>query len=337
MLNGHGDDLHLYNTPIQYNFSSNVYYKGCNASVLKELSEAVKSIENYPSPTAQELNELAAKRFNLNPNQFIFTNGATEAFYLIAQSYRNKTVTIISPTFSEYEDACRINQLNCFFVDRADIGTTNFDSDLVFICNPNNPDGTILEINEIKGLLTENTHTHFIVDEAYIEFSNQAETVIPLIDLYSNITIVRSLTKTFAIPGLRLGYIISNSNYIKELLTYKIPWSVNSLAIKGGQFIFENYEKLSFNTEALINETQQFKVQLQTIEWLEIIPGTTSYFLMKLKAKKASNLKEYLIKKHQILIRDATNFNGLEGEHIRLSVQSQDANNSLIKALKEWN
>ncbi|WP_299252769.1 aminotransferase class I/II-fold pyridoxal phosphate-dependent enzyme [uncultured Aquimarina sp.] len=337
MLKGHGDDLYRYNSQIDYNFSSNVYYKGCKKLLLEAISNAIQTIENYPSPIARELNVLAADKFNLNSNQFLFTNGAVEAFYLIAQLYKNKRATITSPTFSEYEDACKINQLECCFADREAIEFTNFDSELVFICNPNNPDGKILELDKIQRLLSTHPQTHFIIDEAYIEFSNQVETAVPLINLYTNLTIVRSLTKTFAIPGLRLGYIISNSNFIKEVLTYKMPWSVNSLAIKGGQFIFENYEKLAFDAEALFNETEQFKQQLKKIEWLEIIPGTTSYFLVKLKNRKASSLKNYLIEKHQILIRDATNFTGLQGEYIRLAVQSQTANNKLIKALKEWN
>ncbi len=337
MLNGHGDDLHLYDTPIKYNFSSNIYYKGCNKSLLKVLSETINIVENYPSPIALELNNLAAHKFNINENQFLFTNGATEAFYLIAQRYIKKKAIIVAPTFSEYEDACKINKLEYHFINREQLDKDSINSDLVFICNPNNPDGKVISAGTIEKVIQRHSQTHFIIDEAYIEFTNKAKTLLPLTQKYNNITIVRSLTKTFVIPGLRLGYVVSNANFIKELLAFKMPWSVNSIAIEAGKYIFENYENLSFNANSLIEETEAFKKQLSTVTWLKIVEGTTSYFLVELKEGKAAKLKEYLINNHQILIRDATNFKELKGEYIRLSVQSQEANNSLINALSKWN
>ena len=90
MLNGHGDDLHLIKTEIKYNFSSNVYYKGCPKPLLNCLTKQIGNIQQYPSPVANELNILAAKKFELQKDQFLFTNGATEAFYLIAQLYAAK-------------------------------------------------------------------------------------------------------------------------------------------------------------------------------------------------------------------------------------------------------
>ena len=147
---------------------------------------------------------------------------------------------------------------------------------------------------------------------------------------------VRSLTKTFTIPGLRLGYVVSNSLNITKLLNLKMPWSVNTLAIKAGEFIFNNYKKLQFNASELIEETDSFRKQLTSIKGIKVCESNTSYFLVELLNTSAKELKEYLIVHHQILIRDATNFNKLEGQYIRLSTQSKEANNILIKALKEW-
>jgi len=336
MLNGHGDDLHLHNVLIKHNFSSNVYYKGCHKLLLQELNDSIGIIENYPSPIAEELNVLAAKKFNIHSNQFLFTNGATEAFYLIAQKYRSGKAIIVGPTFSEYEDACRVNQLKYNVVTHDYIKEIHKDIDLVFLCNPNNPDGSVLQVSEIENLLRKFSNTHFIIDEAYVEFSNKVQTVLPLLAHYTNLIVIRSLTKTFAIPGLRLGYIVSNSNFITELLAIKMPWSVNSIAIKAGNYIFENYENLLFDVKELVQETENFKKDLKQIDWLRIVPGTTSYFLIELKGKKASDLKQYLIEKYQILIRDATNFTGLKGEYIRLSTQAKTANDVLIEALKAW-
>ena len=334
MLNGHGDDLHLIKGEIKHNFSSNVYYKGCPKPLLDEISRSVKEIQSYPSPIAHELNELAAKKFQLNQDQFLFTNGATEAFYLIAQLFSNKKAAIVAPTFSEYEDACIIYNLDYQLITTREINNTNVD--LLFVCNPNNPTGSLFSKSELERLIKQMPATTFVIDEAYIEFTNKAESVVSLTKTYANLIVVRSLTKTFTIPGLRLGYIVSTSLILSNLLKLKMPWSVNLLAIKAGTFIFKNYEQLQFNTSSLIEETTRFKKDLEQIHGIRVCISNTSYFLVELLDKSAKELKAHLIEKHQILIRDATNFNNLEGEYIRLSTQSNAANQILIQAIKEW-
>jgi len=334
MLNGHGDDLHLIEGEIKHNFSSNVYYKGCPQVLLDEISKCINQIQSYPSPAASELNKLAAKKFQLRSEQFLFTNGATEAFYLIAQLFSDKKAVIVAPTFSEYEDACKIFQLEYQLISRDEINDTN--TDLVFLCNPNNPDGAAFSKNELEFLFQHKPTTIFVIDEAYIEFTNNIESIVSLIEKHSNLIVVRSLTKTFTIPGLRLGYVISNTSLITKLLNLKMPWSVNLLAVKAGEFIFNNYKTLQFNASQLIEETRLFKKQLAHVKGIKVCESNTSYFLVELLDKSAKELKEHLIVKHQILIRDATNFNGLKGEYIRLSTQSKEANNTLIQGLKEW-
>lgn len=334
MLNGHGDDLHLVDGQIKYNFSSNVYYKGCPKPLLGEISKNIHKIQSYPSPIANELNELAAKKFQLNSDQFLFTNGATEAFYLIAQLFSTKKAAIVAPTFSEYEDSCKIFNLDYQLISRTEIKETI--ADLIFICNPNNPNGSIFSKSELESFIKQKPTTTFVIDEAYIEFNNKAESITALIKEYENLIVVRSLTKTFTIPGLRLGYIVSNTTNITKLLNLKMPWSVNLLAIKAGEFIFNNYHTLQFNITELLEETIAFKKELKQIKSIKVYDSNTSYFLVELLHKSAKQLKDYLIEKHKILIRDATNFNKLEGQYIRLSTQNKDANKILIQALKEW-
>jgi len=240
----------------------------------------------------------------------------------------------VSPTFSEYEDACKNFQLDYRLISRIEIKDTN--ADLVFICNPNNPNGAIFSKNDLELLFRQKPETTFVIDEAYIEFTNSVESIISLTKNYRNLIVVRSLTKTFTIPGLRLGYIVSNTLIIKKILTLKMPWSVNSLAIKAGEYIFKNYEAFQFDTAELIEETVIFKEQLEQLNGIKVCKSNTSYFLVELLHTSAKELKEYLIVQYQILIRDATNFKGLKGEYIRLSTQSKEANAILIKALKEW-
>ncbi|MEO1049565.1 MAG: threonine-phosphate decarboxylase [Bacteroidota bacterium] len=334
MINGHGDDRHLYHAEIKHNFSSNVYYRGCPPELLAEISSAAHTIQNYPSPAAEELNEAASNKFQLDRNQFLFTNGATEAFYLIAHVFSGGSAAIVAPTFSEYEDACRIHGLDYQLVDKAARTPGNYQ--LVFICNPNNPDGSIIPTPELTRLIEAAPSTTFVIDEAYIEFTNQIESVVPLVQRFDNLIVVRSLTKTFTIPGIRLGYVVAPSRVIERLLIKKMPWSVNALAIQAGLQLFEYYDRWRFNVDKLLEETRKFVQDLSAISWLEVKPSHTSYFLAELKKGTAASLKEYLATQHGMLIRDATNFKRLEGECIRLATQSPVANASLIKALQHW-
>lgn len=337
MLDGHGDDLHLQKGDIQYNFSSNVYHQGTSPLLKEHLQGTCQSIGNYPSPTAHELNILAAKKHDLAVEQLLFTNGATEAFYLIAQHYKDKNATIVSPTFSEYEDACRIHELTCEWITRDEIETYSFPAGVAFICNPNNPDGRVSAVSLLETIIQRFPETHFVIDEAYLEFSLVAETAIELISQFQNLTIVKSLTKTFAIPGLRLGYLISSEPFIQKLLTLKMPWTVNSLAISAGHYIFEHYENLTFDVKELIAATQSFQREVDRLMGFSVLPSATTYFLVHIENGTAQALKEYLTHQHGILVRDATNFTKLEGEYIRISLQSIEAQKALIEALKIWN
>lgn len=335
MIEGHGDDTHRYAGKIVHNFSSNVYYKGCPRDLLAKISSRVQTIQNYPSPAARELNEVAAMRYGISVDHFLFTNGATEAFYLIAQLFSDERVAIIGPTFSEYEDACKIHGLKYQLVNRSALDVERFG--LVFICNPNNPDGRVLQTGELITWIENNPATTFVIDEAYIEFTRQVTSLAPEVKRFSNLIIVRSLTKTFAIPGLRLGYVMTSTSLIKQLLSKKMPWSVNALAIAAGLSIFQHYDKWQFKVEELLQETQDLMSKLSRFEWLALRPSYTSYFLVELKKGTAAALKGYLAEQHSILVRDATNFNGLEGEYIRLATQSPEANQALINALDTWN
>ena len=335
MIHGHGDDIYAHEQEIRANFSSNVFYEGCNLILINKLKETLNYINNYPSPIANELNISASKFFGINQNSFLFTNGATEAFYLIAQLFKGKNAAIVCPTFAEYEDACKIHNLEVSLVNRKDLN--NLIADCVFICNPNNPDGYAWNIKELWDIIQLKQNTHFVIDEAYIEFTNSTESLVNRIDKTDNLTVVKSLTKAFAIPGLRLGYVVSNQKIIQQLTEIKMPWSVNSLAINAGKFIYENFESLIFNLEKLLKEKNEFSESINKIKGFKSLNSSTSYFLVELENGKAKDLKKYLLEEWQILVRDATNFKLLNGEYIRVSVQNKIDNQLLLKALKKWN
>lgn len=336
MLHGHGDDGYLYPFPISHNFSSNVWEKGMDPRLKKVLQRAMGKIEKYPDPAAEDLSILAGRHHKLKAENCLFTNGATEAFYLVAQMFMGQSVTIFTPTFAEYEDACRMFMADFIFQPRNSFVTTKFETPLAFVCNPNNPDGFTDSLAVLEKVIQKYPATTFVVDEAYVDFSEEAESCVKLLSRYNNLVIVKSLTKLFCIPGLRIGYILGDPETIQRLKSVKMPWSVNSLAIEAGRYIFKHHRELKPDMVPALLRSRELQTRLKSLDGFQLKPSKTTFFLLKTEVGKATALKEYLLREHQLLVRDATNFRGLEGEWIRIASQSTDANNKLVKGIALW-
>lgn len=337
MILGHGDDGYLHNDAIKANFSSNVFYEGLPRGLRDHLSQHWDKITRYPEANAESLQKELANWHQLQAQQILVTNGATEAFYLIAHFLQKKSATIIIPSFAEYEDACRVHAIPLDFIEWSAVNeTTRFSTQAVFFGNPNNPTGLIFHKKMLHSLLENNPKTLFVIDEAYIDFTANKISMINEINSFPNLLIVKSLTKTYSIPGLRLGYIISQKQNIQAIQLAKMPWSVNTMAIEAGKFIVENATDIALPLETLLADTSDFISALQQIENIEVYPTTTNFFLCQTKVKTASKLKEYLLKEHQLLIRDASNFKGLSPQHFRVATQTSVQNQLLIDAIDQW-
>lgn len=334
MLNGHGDDIQQ---NVVINFSSNVYYEGCDPKLLTHISNSLRRINRYPEVIAADLQHNIAKYHNLSPDQIIPVNGAVEAIYLIAQAFQGGTATLFFPSFSEYEDACIINQHKIQYEPFTSLSeNSRFNAGLTFLCNPNNPTGKALPKELMFELIKNNPDTIFVIDEAYEVFTPVDSSCVEFINEFNNLVILKSLTKRFSIPGLRLGYILSNQQLTNKILHYKMPWTVNALAIEAGTYIIENLISTPFPLKEIIAETIWIKEALSEIPNISVYPSDTSFFLCELENRRASHLKNYLINHHGILIRDASNFRGLDAGHFRIATQKHEHNMELIKALQQW-
>lgn len=336
MIYGHGDDGYQYATEFKANFSSNVWYKRTSDELLTHLKKQLSAIANYPSPNADELAEKIATHHHVGSDHILITNGATEAFYIIATLFYGKKVAIGMPTFSEYEDACIRNNIHPTYYKRSDLLQTNFKEDVVFICNPNNPDGFSNSVSELRTLVLKFPNTIFVIDEAYIDFTFQITSCIQLLETFDNLIIVRSLTKLFSIPGLRLGYIMCNATTKKKLQQSKMPWSVNTMAIEAGKYIFDNYDEICPDMSTLLKYSATLQKQINVLDGFAVVPSETNYFLVKLTTPDAAKLKNYLAYTHQLLIRDASNFKSLDAHYIRIASQNPQKNELLLNALQEW-
>lgn len=333
MINGHGDDTYRYKDKIRINFSSNIYVKQDLSSLRNFLCSQLNKVHSYPEPDAFSLKTMLAEKNALDAENILVTNGATEAIYLLAHTFQNSSSAIIIPTFSEYEDACTINNHALKYYRSLD--EIKDDVEIVWLCNPNNPNGRIYDVDYLKQIIRTYPYILFIIDQSYASFSN-----LPVWDIsdakdYENVILLHSMTKQYAIPGLRLGYITAHNDIIENVQKFSMPWSVNSLAIEAGKCLIDrNIEYL--NIENYLAESKSLQAEINEIDGLEVTYSPMHYFLCRLRDKKASDLKQWLIDKYGILIRDASNFRGLNEHYFRIATQSPDENKQLIKALKEW-
>jgi len=323
MIEGHGDDLYRYDN-IKMNFSSNIY-NGTDLSALNAyLCTRLNAIRTYPEPSAASLEQMVAHECGISPDEVMVTSGAVDAIYLIAQVYRHEgTCHILQPTFREYEDACRV-----FGYQESE------DGDLCWLCNPNNPTGEVRSVVEVLSLAER--HRMLIVDQSYEDY-----TMAPLLqpaDVVGrdNIILLHSMTKRYAVPGLRLGYVTASSAIISRLREQYRPWAINALSLEAGKWLVEQGKTAIPDLPSYLAETQRLRAMLNRIKGIETLDTQTNFFLCTIKQTTAAELKEYLAREHGILIRDASNFTGLTPHHFRIATQSPGENDTLATAIRNY-
>jgi threonine-phosphate decarboxylase len=342
MLYGHGDNGYQYGRRIVADFSSNVWYGGEPAGLKEHLFRQWELVNRYPEVLAEQLAEKVSRHHGLGPENVLVTSGATEGIYLMAQLFSRKRSCIVIPSFSEYEDACGIHGHRVDFLnweslpaDESEIRAPDktLDADLFWIGNPNNPTGAVF--HSLEALVRSCRQTMFVADEAFIEFTRSVPSAIGLVTEYANLAIIRSMTKAFAIPGLRLGYIAAHRDVIEKLKAIKLPWSVNALAAEAGNYIFDNTASACLPLGELLRDKASFIQQLREAG-IKTYEGDTHFFLCETTCGSAGELKKYLLEKFGCLIRDAGNFRGLSARHFRLATRTPEQNQLLVNAVKEW-
>lgn len=334
MIEGHGDDLYKYGKKIVSNFSSNVYNRIDHSGLYQRLNERLSTICSYPEPMPYSLESEIARRYSLTPRQVCVTNGATEAIYLIAQVFQGRISAVLGPTFSEYADACRVHRhkVKPFY----SLDALPEDAELVWICNPNNPTGEVRNKEDLKALVDSHPDKLFIFDQSYEYFTLKSLLGIKEAASFPNVILLHSMTKQYAIPGLRVGYFTASEGLTDDVRCRRMPWSVNSLAIEAAKYLLEEGDGISADIPQLLAERERLTNLLLTTGMLEIWPTDTHYMLIKLRMGKAAALKDFLAVNHGILIRDASNFEGLDERFFRIATQTPEENDKLVKAISEW-
>jgi threonine-phosphate decarboxylase len=246
------------------------------------------------------------------------------------------------PTFGEYEAATKLADCKIIYFKTMNLAEQldSFISQIptngcIFICNPNNPTGTILSKKQlIKIISSAKRKSCFVfIDECFIELVPQSnQSVLNLIKKYDNLFVLRSLTKSFGLAGIRVGYAAASKQIIDILQKIKIPWSVNTLAQEAGIIAIKNKSHLTKSKHIIKKESSFLKKKIANIEGFECHDTSTNFILIKTK-QDSTKLQNKLLK-HKVLIRDCKNFRGLNNHYIRIAVKSHNDNLKLIRALE---
>jgi threonine-phosphate decarboxylase len=280
---------------------------------------------------------MIAEEEGLTPQQVMVTAGTTEAIYLIAQLYRGYASVIPQPTFSEYASACK----------QFDHTISNYNNDAMeylppdrvyWLCNPNNPTGSVMQKSLINYVIRRHSQYVFVVDQAYEGYTEQEMLHIREMQDCYHLLLLHSLTKRHCIPGLRLGYITGSPIIIDRLRLLRQPWTVNALAIEAGKYLIGNHIDVMTQTQRkeYLEEARRLHRELSKIEGLMLMESDTNFMLAYLQNTTARELKQWLIENYGILIRDASNFRGLDASCFRVSAQTPEEDDVLVTAITEF-
>jgi threonine-phosphate decarboxylase len=335
MIFGHGDDAYKYGDQVKMDFSSNLPAFADTTPLQNYLATRLNVIGRYPEPEAQRLEAMIAYKLGVQANSVMVTAGATEAIYLVAQLYQGWASIIPQPTFNEYADACRMHGHILSYYDNDDMELLP-EKRLYWLCNPNNPTGNVMLKTLMNHVIRDMRNYTFVVDQSYENFT-QKEVLKPreMADCH-NLIILHSLSKRYCMPGLRIGYITASPIIIDRLRLLRQPWTVNALAIEAGKYVLENHFSPVADMKAYLEEAARLHDELNATKGLMLMDSDTNFMLAYIEHGTAAQLKRWLLANYGILIRDASNFHGLDNRCFRVSAQTPRENNVLIAALREY-
>jgi len=323
-------------------FSANINPLGLSAAVRKAVRNNLDKILYYPDREAGRVRQKIAKYWRINEENILLGNGSVELIYLITSALKPKSVIIPSPTFSEYERAAKNAGSKIQFLALREKEGYSLDlsraeeTDILFLCNPNNPTGNLILKDGEK--FEKKVNKLALVDEAFMDFlpNQKNHTLIGKAARSRKIAVLRTLTKFFALPGLRIGYVIAHKEIINKLKQHQPPWSTNSLAQFSAEASINDKAYIEKTYHLIEKERNYLFAELSGIKSLKPYPSAANFILIKIEKSTLTSvfLRRLLIRKG-ILVRDCSNFRNLSNKYIRIAVRSRKENLKLLAALRE--
>ncbi len=331
-------------------FSSNVSPLGPPPGVLRAIRGSLSLLGFYPDPQCKAVKEAIAEYLGgIGLDNIIVGCGVTELIHLFALTFIEKgdEALIPCPTFSEYEVCVakmggrarllRLKREQGFKLDHEIIlRSLNRRTKAIFLCNPNNPTGYLTPREVLLKIVREAHESGVLVliDESYVEFVDEPASMVDLVNSYSNLLVLRSISKPFGMPGLRIGYGVASKEVVKMMSKAKTPWSVSVLAQVAAAEALRDQGYLD-RVRALVAREKRYVFKgLKTLKAFRALPSEANFLLIDVKGtgKTSTALKAELLK-HGILVRDCSSFKGLGRDYIRIAIRRRFENEMLLKSL----
>jgi threonine-phosphate decarboxylase len=333
---------------VRVDFSSNINPIGISRNVLNVLRKNLTKLSSiYPDNENTILKEKIIDYLDgkVSYESLNIGNGATELIYNFVRAFVRNQVVIPYPTFCEYELASRkmgakIKHVSLkewkLDVDRILEKTKN--SDAIFLCNPNNPTG-LFSYDLIEKLVKKiDRSIKILIDESFIEFVDERKhprTFIEKINEFQNVVVLRSLTKSFGLAGLRLGYCVSHPSIGKKISHNKITWNINGLAQMAGITALENLSHVRRARKIIKSEREFMYASINNnLSSFSAIKSDVNFYLIQLRNGRSKQIRDLLLEKNGILVRDCSNFRGMNDKYIRVAVRTRSENLSLLNSLE---
>ncbi|PTX64304.1 L-threonine O-3-phosphate decarboxylase [Melghirimyces profundicolus] len=339
-------------------FSANINPLGPPTGVLDILRRIwndpeCSTLSRYPDPAARSLRSALAGRLGVDPEQVLIGNGGAELIDLLHSAARPRRVGVIHPSFAEYEAAARkrgqeIVPLKtewdrAFLPERKALLAWIREVDLAWVGHPNNPTGTRIPFEDLVAAAEEATRrgTVLAVDEAFLDFLPPGEEIslLPRLEEFPTTILFRSMTKFYAIPGLRLGYAVAAPEWIRKLAEWQIPWSVNGVAQEAGTAALGDREFEEQTRSWLAEERPALARGLASLPGVDVLPGEANYLLLRVAENVGGPIPSRWLQRELgergIMIRDGSTYPGLDGRYVRVAVRGRKENRRLLSAMED--
>ncbi len=353
----HGSDLEVISQKYQIAqdsilpYASNVNPLGMSPLAKQTMIEYIDVLQDYPERNYARLRTAIGNYCNVDMDQIILGNGTSELIRNAFSTIKPKKTVIIGPTYSEYKNAAKLtgSEVEMYMLDQLDdfelyvqhfIDSLYENIDMVIICNPNNPTGKAITRDDMS-LIVEACHKlniFVMVDETYVEFVSNVNQIssVSLTSSYDNLLVLRSTSKFFCTPGLRLGYAITtNKEYIEASDDTKVPWNINSLAsIASVMFTDEHFMNLT--SSVIQTERNLIYSALCSRKTIKVFKPDANFVLIKLLKDDltATEVFEYCLKKG-FMIRDCTDYEGLGEKYVRFCFLKPEQNDRMVNTILE--
>jgi len=343
-------------------FSASINPLGVPSRVRRALVNAIPLSVHYPDPYGDDLRKQIGQAFRLDPESIVMGNGSVELISLLPRALSIRHGLVIGPTFMEFERALALNGAQCTYLHakaadryappleqvqamlkkKSGVGRSGKNGrpspgppiDAVFLCNPNSPTGRAVSRSSIRQLLqtAQQVKAHLIVDEAFVDFCHSCS-VLNDVAKSQKLIVIRSFTKFFAIPGLRIGYVVGPRDSVARIRGLLPPWSVNSLAQAAAKAALQDSAYRHRSVALIRRERVRFMSRLKGLPGVRLFPSQANFLLLELPPKYSAARMAEWCREQGVLVRDCHDFSGMNRRSLRLAVRRSKDNDQLVKLL----